>query len=117
VLTDEISKLTSDGGTRTLIISCLTGIVAGLTSAQDVKGAFEKAMTTLAAVMRELVRTNAGIRIFVAPCTPRSTPDFATHAEFALVRKGVLSNNIPIDYLLCSLLNLCLYFRGACMTQ
>ena len=41
--------------------------------------------------MRELVRTNAGLRILVAPCTPRSVPDFATHAEFALVREELLS--------------------------
>jgi len=85
LLADEISKITRDS-TRTLVISCLTNIVSGLTAAQDVKGALEKAMNSLGAILRESVRTNAVLRVFVAPCTPRDVPDFATHSTFALVR-------------------------------
>lgn len=91
VLTDEISKLTRDN-TRTLVISCLTGIVASLTTAQDVKVALEKAMTSLGAVLREMVRTNVGCKVYIAPCTPRDVQDFGTHSSFALVlRKEKLS--------------------------
>jgi hypothetical protein len=62
-----------------------TGIVATLSTAPDEKSAIIKAMTSLVAVMRELVRTNAGIRVFIAPCTPRTTPDFETQSSFAIV--------------------------------
>jgi hypothetical protein len=90
-LTDEISKLTREN-TRTLLVSCLTGIIANLASAQDVKGAIEKAMTSLGAILKEMVRTNVGARAFVAPCTPRNVQDFSTHANFAMVPDKIVFN-------------------------
>ena len=86
LLTDELSKLSRDT-TKTVVVSCLTNIVATLATASDTKSAIEKAMASLGAVLRDVVRTNAGIRVFVAPCTPRTTTDFESHAEFALVMK------------------------------
>jgi hypothetical protein len=44
-----------------------------------------KEMSSLGAVLKDLARTNVGIRVFVAPCTARTTPDFGTHADYALV--------------------------------
>ena len=84
MLTDELSKLTRDT-TRVVVVSCLTNIVATLASAPDVRSALSKAMSSLGAVLKDLVRTNVGIRVFVAPCTARTTPDFGTHADYALV--------------------------------
>jgi len=71
-----------------LVISCLTGIVASLTTAPDVKTALERAMMSLGAVLREMVRNNVGARVYIAPCLPRDIPDFGTHSSFALVTIG-----------------------------
>jgi hypothetical protein len=83
ILTDELSKVGKE--TSTLIISCLTGIVANLLSTSDVKTAIEKAMGSIGAMLREKVRANPGLKIIVAHCTPRTTPDFEIHSKFALV--------------------------------
>jgi hypothetical protein len=83
ILTDELSKLGKE--TNTLIISCLTGIVANLLSSSDVKTAIEKAMSFIGAMLKEKVRTHQGLRIIVAHCTPRTTPDFDVHSKFAMV--------------------------------
>jgi hypothetical protein len=83
ILTDELSKLTKE--TSTLVISCLTGIVANLLSTADVKNAIEKAMSSIGAMLRELTRTLPDLKIIVAHCTPRTVQDFDTHAKFAMV--------------------------------
>ncbi len=87
-LTDELSKLISDPSTKFLVISSLTNIIINLMGASDVKIAIEKAMTSLGASIKDLTRTNAGIRIFVAPCTPRTIESFKDHARHALVSSG-----------------------------
>jgi hypothetical protein len=93
-LTDELSKLNHDIKTRFLVISSLTGIVFSLmTGTSDVKSALEKAMGSLGAVMRDLMRSNVGIRIFVAPCTPRNLPDFQEHSRYALVNISCCSGD------------------------
>ncbi len=85
-LTDELSRLCGDANTKILVVSSLTGILVGLTTgASDVTKAIEKAMGSLAAVIKELARSNAGLRIFIAPCTPRNIVDFKDHANHALV--------------------------------
>jgi hypothetical protein len=83
ILTDELSKLTKE--TNTLVISCLTGIVANLLSTADVKSAIEKAMSSIGAMLRELTRTLPDLKILVAHCTPRTVQDFDNHAKFAMV--------------------------------
>ncbi len=60
-------------------------MVLNLMNATDVKTAIEKGMNSLGAVIREAVRSNVGLRVFVAPCTPRNTQGFIDHARFALV--------------------------------
>jgi adenosyl cobinamide kinase/adenosyl cobinamide phosphate guanylyltransferase len=84
ILTDELSKLTKE--TSILVISCLTNIVSNLLSSADVKTAIEKAMSSIGAMLRELTKTIPEMRIIVAHCTPRTIPDFDTHARFAMVR-------------------------------
>jgi hypothetical protein len=54
ILTDELSKLNKD--TTTLVISCLTGIVSNLLSSSDVKTAIEKAMSSIGALLCDLIR-------------------------------------------------------------
>jgi hypothetical protein len=83
ILTDELSKVTRD--TSTLIISCLTNIVSNLLSTTDVKSAIEKAIGSIGAMLRELSRSHPSMRIIVAHCTPRTTPDFDVHSKFAMV--------------------------------
>jgi hypothetical protein len=85
-LTDEISKLGSDATTKVLVISSLTNVVLNLTNATDVKTAIEKGMSSLGAIIRDAARSNIGLRVFAAPCTPRNTQGFKDHARFALVR-------------------------------
>ncbi len=84
-LTDELSRLSTESNTRFLVISSLTQIVVNLTTVSDIKGAIEKAMSSLGAVIRDLVRTQAEMRVFVGPCTPRTIKDFKEHASYALV--------------------------------
>lgn len=84
-LTDELSKLTVHD-TSVVVVSCLTGIVLSLATTQDTKGAIEKATGMLGSVIRELVRSSNGhIKVMIAPCTPRTTQDFATRSRFAQV--------------------------------
>jgi hypothetical protein len=83
VLTDELCKIQKE--TKTLVVSCLTGIIANLITTEDIKTSLEKAMQSIGAVMRGLVRNNPGLRIMIANCTPRETTDFETHSKFALV--------------------------------
>jgi hypothetical protein len=84
-LTDEISKIGTDGITKILVISSLTNVVLNLMNATDVKTAIEKGMSALGAVIRDAARSNVGLRVFVAPCTPRNTQGFKDHAKFASV--------------------------------
>ena len=85
LLTNELSKLTIHD-TSVVVVSCLTGIVLSLAATQDSKSSVEKAMGMLSSVIRDLVRSSGGqIKVLIAPCTPRSTSDFATHSRFALV--------------------------------
>ncbi len=86
-LTDELSKLATETHTRALVISSLTNIVVNLTTVSDIRSAIEKAMSSLGAVIRDLVRTNVHLRVVVGPCTPRTIPDFREHAKYALVIK------------------------------
>ncbi len=85
-LTDELSKLSIDLTTRVVVISNLTGIVMNLTGTSEVMQSIEKAMGTLAAAIRELVLSNASIRVFISPCTPRNMPNFQEYSNHALVR-------------------------------
>ncbi len=84
-LTDELSRLTTDTHTRYLVISSLTNIVVNLTTVSDIRSAIEKAMSSLGAVVRDLVRTHSDLRVLIGPCTPRSIKDFKEHATYALV--------------------------------
>ncbi len=68
-LTDELSKLATDTNTKCLVVSCLTNIIVNLTGASDINAAIEKGMTTLGAIIRDLVHTHVGLRIFIGPCT------------------------------------------------
>jgi hypothetical protein len=83
ILTDELSKLSKE--TNTLIISCLTNIVSNLLSSSDVKLAIEKGMSSIGAMLGDLSRDQPRMKIIVAHCTPRTTPDFDTHSKFAMV--------------------------------
>jgi hypothetical protein len=84
-LTDEISRLATESNTRFLVISSLTNIVVNLTTVSDVKAAIEKAMSSLGAVIRDLVRTQSDLRVFIGPCTPRTIENFKEYARYALV--------------------------------
>ncbi len=84
-LTDELSRLINDLATRVVVISSLTGIVVNLTGTSEVKTAIERAMGSLASAIKELVLSNSSIRIYIAPCTPRTLPQFQEYAGHALV--------------------------------
>jgi hypothetical protein len=84
-LTDEISRLTSDETTKIVVISSLTGIVVNLTSTSDIPEAIEKAMGTLGMVIKDLVRNNTRMKVFVSRCTPRNIPNFDEYAIQAMV--------------------------------
>jgi len=84
-LTDELSKLTVHD-TSVVVISCLTSIVLSLAATQDTKSSIEKATGMLSSVVREVIRSSNGqIKVLIAPCTPRTTQDFATHSRFTQV--------------------------------
>jgi hypothetical protein len=85
VLTDELSKMTKE--TNTLVISCMASVVSNLVNqtSGDVKTALETAMTSIGSMLRDLVRSHAGLRVIVVHCTPRGTPDYETHSTFAMV--------------------------------
>lgn len=83
-LTEEICKVQSH--VKVLVISCLSGIIGSVGSTSDAKSALEKAMTMLGSALYDVVRYRQGtIRIFIAPPTPRPTPDFKSHVKYALV--------------------------------
>lgn len=91
-LTEEVCRIQSH--VRVVVVSCLSGIVHNLCSAIDTKGAIEKAMSMLGSALYDVVRHRQGsIRIFVAPCTPRNTPDFQNQSKFAIVRVQRLKQN------------------------
>jgi hypothetical protein len=77
--------LATESSTRFLVISSLTNIVVNLTTVSDIRAAIEKAMSSLGAVVRDLVRTHADLRVVIGPCTPRTIPDFKEHAKYAMV--------------------------------
>ncbi len=54
-------------------------------SLSDAKTAIKKAMSSIGAMLRDLVRTHAGLRIIEAHCTPRDIQDFEVHSKFAMV--------------------------------
>jgi hypothetical protein len=85
-LTDELSRLTGDTVTKVVVISNLTGILVNLYGASDVTKAIEKAMGTLGVVIKELIRSTVGLRIFIGPCTPRNLEGFKEKATLMLVR-------------------------------
>jgi len=90
---DEISKLPQH--VKVLVISCLTNIVAKIAGTSDAKVGLERAMNTLASSFHDLNQQRHGkIRILVAPCTPRKTPDFSTHNKFAMVSQKVFGIKI-----------------------
>jgi hypothetical protein len=84
-LTDELSRLTGDNNTKFLVISSLTGILVNLTGTSEVAKAIEKAMGTLGNVIKELVRSNISLKVFIAPCTPRNIENFKELSNLLLV--------------------------------
>ena len=84
-LTDELSRLMNDRTTKIVVISSLTNILVGLTGASEVPKAIEKAMGSLGAVIKDVLRTNSGIRVFISQCTPRNIEGFRDYATLALV--------------------------------
>ncbi len=84
-LTDELARLTGDGVTKVVVISNLTGILVSLYGASDITKAIEKAMGSLGAVIKELIRSTVGMRIFISPCTPRNLEGFRDKATLMLV--------------------------------
>ncbi len=90
-LTDELTRLTQDTHVKAVVISSLTGIVVGLTGASETSQAIEKAFGTLASVIKDVVLSNTGMRIFIARCTPRGLPGFSDYAMQALVGHSFVS--------------------------
>lgn len=90
-LTEMISTVDSD--VKVLVISCLTGIVNTLCSAEDTKGSLVQGMTMIGASIRDLLRFRQGMRVCIAPCTPRKNPDFISHSKFAQVLFDVIINH------------------------
>ncbi len=91
-LTDEISRLTCDTDTKIVVISSLTGIVVNLTATSDIPAAIEKAMGTLGMVLKDLVRNNNRMKIFVSRCTPRNIPNFEDYAVQAMVSNSTVTS-------------------------
>jgi hypothetical protein len=85
-LTDELSRLTGDTVTKIVVISNLTGILVNLYGASDLTKAIEKAMKSLGTVIKELMRSTVGMRIFIAPCTPRNLDGFKERATQLMVK-------------------------------
>ena len=83
-LMESISNLSPT--VRVLVISCLGGIVNSLSEGADSKRAIERGMTVIGNGLFSLaMQRSSNIRIFVAPCTPRNSPDFTAHNKFAMV--------------------------------
>ena len=79
-----------DQEVRVLIISCLGGIISTMGSASDPRHALEKSMRMFGgmlstAIERRQAPGQASLRIFVAPCTPRSVATFEGHCKIAVV--------------------------------
>jgi hypothetical protein len=85
-LTEEISMVTADSTKIIIIVSCMGGIINALAMSQDAKSSIERAMTMFGTLLYDIHRTRqGGIKIFVAPGTPRMDKDFDTHNKFAMV--------------------------------
>ncbi len=84
-LTDELSRMTNDTNTKIVVISSLTNIVVGLTGASEIPKAIEKAMRSLGAVIKDVLRTNTGMRVFISRCTPRNIQGFGECSNLAMV--------------------------------
>jgi len=84
-LTEEISMVTSDN-TRVIVVSCMGNIINTLAMSQDAKSSIERAMSMFGTLLYDIHRTcQSGIKIFIAPGTPRNDKDFDTHNKFAMV--------------------------------
>jgi len=89
-LTEEISMITADT-TSVVIVSCMGGIINSLAMSQDAKSSIERAMSMFGTLLYDVHRTRqGGIKIFVAPGTPRMDKDFDTHNKFAMVSKTII---------------------------
>ncbi len=84
-LTDELSRLVTDRTTRVVVISSLTNILVGLTGTSEVPKAIERAMGSLGNVIKDVLRSNSGLRIFISQCTPRNIEGFKEYSALALV--------------------------------
>jgi len=85
---EAISTLSSN--IKVVVISCLSGIVGTCAEGSDPKTAIEKAMTLIGNGLFSLsTQRQHGIRIFIAPCTPRQSADFPTHNKLAMVSKEI----------------------------
>jgi hypothetical protein len=90
-LTEIISTIESD--VKILVVSCLTGIIGALATGSDSKSSIVNGMSMIGSSIRDLCRHRQGsLRVFIAPCTPRTTPDFQTHSKFAMVGTMTLLN-------------------------
>ncbi len=69
VLTDELSRLLNEKTTKVVVISCLTNIVVGLTGTSEIPKAIERAMGSLGMVIKDVLRNNTGLRVFITQCT------------------------------------------------
>ncbi len=96
-LTDELSRLMNDRTTKIVVISSLTNILVGLTGASEIPKAIEKAMGSLGAVVKDVLRSNTGLRVFISQCTPRNIVGLML---FVLVD---VINPVPITRSACSL--------------
>ncbi len=84
-LADELSRLVTDRTTRVVVISCLTNIVVNLTGTSDIPKSIERAMGSLGNVIKDVLRSNSGLRIFISQCTPRNIEGFKEFSTLALV--------------------------------
>ena len=93
VLTDELACLDLD--IRILVISCMTEILATLFKSSEPQLATERAMEMINSSLFALCHQRGGaIRIFIAPCTYRSTPFFSGYCKLSMVRFSMIHFNI-----------------------
>ena len=87
VLASELHEIQSD--IKSVIISCLSGIIYKMSRSPDPKTAIERSMEMLGNGINQLnTRCHGSVRVIVCQATPRLSPDFKTHHQFAMVNES-----------------------------
>ncbi len=85
-ITTLLEEISNANGYKVYIISCLSGILGYIAESHNAKTGIERAMGMLGNSIGAMITRHQGaLRVVVCQATPRSSPDFAKHHQFALV--------------------------------